>query len=151
MIQCDGVIVMSSYRHCRDLPKLLQYLGTKVAPRLPLAFYQAFRGLPPFIVRAITKCKRHDVMLCAKMYGNFNKRWFRDQCVMAASWQGCELKVPQLRIHGEIDPVIPKYDRRDVDLLLKGDMHMSSLSRKREVDRAIEQFVERVMRSKTSG
>jgi hypothetical protein len=150
MIRCDGVIMISTYRHRDELARALQHLGSRVAPKIPLGLYQLFRALTPLVVRAIARLASQDVMLCSRMYGAFPKRWFRDQCRMAATWRGCELNVPKLRIHGSMDIVIPNYSQADVDLLLEHDMHMCSLSRREVVNAAIQNFIEKVM-SKASG
>jgi pimeloyl-ACP methyl ester carboxylesterase len=144
-IRCDGVVMISSYRHERELSRFVRWLGEKVAPRLPIVFYHLFRLVSAPIIRTFAKLSLHDTMLCARMYGRFNKRWFRQHCVMAATWQGCDVTVPLLRIHGDKDIVIPNYNRSGVDTLLAKDMHMSSLSRRREVNRAIEAFIRRIM------
>ncbi len=149
-MRCDGLIMISTYRQRNELSKPLQYLGSRIAPKLPLMFYQFFRSLTPFAVRSVAKLRQHDVMLCARMYGAFPKRWFRDHCRMASTWRGCKLNAPKLRIHGEADIVIPHYPESDIDLLINGDMHMCSLSNRELVNEAITGFIDRVV-SKVSG
>jgi pimeloyl-ACP methyl ester carboxylesterase len=150
-IRCDGVILISTYRHRDELAKVLRYLGTRVAPRLPLGFYQFFRSLTPIAIRMIARLKPNDVMLCARMYGDFPKKWFRQHCQMAASWRGCEVNVPRLRIHGEVDPVIPHYWRADINVLISQDKHMCSLSNRERVNGAITNFIRQVMSARGSG
>jgi pimeloyl-ACP methyl ester carboxylesterase len=150
-IRCDGVILISTYCHRDELARVLQYLGARVAPKLPLVIYQLFRSISPIAIRAIAKLRLHDVGLCARMYGAFPKKWFRLHCQMAATWRGCEVNVPRLRIHGEVDPVIPHYSRADINVLINQDKHMCSLSNHKRINGAITDFIRQVMNARGSG
>lgn len=137
-----GLILISTYLNDRELHKGLRWLGRHLGRKLPLAVYKAFEALASPAVRMITRMSRRDVELCATMYRDFPKAWFREQCYLASNWKGCALDVPMLRVHGEADNVIPNYDPATIDLLIANDRHMSSLSHKQEVNQAIIHFIE---------
>jgi pimeloyl-ACP methyl ester carboxylesterase len=130
--------------------------GDEIAPWLH-AVAQVTSATPKPVVRALVDSgsqwmarrigliTKKEAARCARMFRAFPTAWLREHARMAVEWPGCETTTPRLRIHGDRDWVVPLRRSTNVDLVLRGDRHLSSIARPQETNDALATFVGRVV------
>jgi pimeloyl-ACP methyl ester carboxylesterase len=141
---CAGQVMLSGLRSCREIPAPLRLAG-RIAPYVPDAFDPLVDVGAAFVIRRFANISREASFRCAAMVRQFPLPWLREHARMAVTWPGCACEVPSLRIHGDRDRVVLARRARDVDVLLKGDRHLSSVARAAEVNAAIVAFAKDVL------
>jgi pimeloyl-ACP methyl ester carboxylesterase len=149
LIPARGVILISGYERSSEIASLFRFLGARVAPRLPLFAYNILVLFAPIAIGLTCRVPCRDILLLTRMYLHFPKRWFREHCRMAVSWNGKATNAPIYRIHGSRDPIIPYRDQQ-IDLVIKRGRHMLNLSHPSRVNRAIERFIATSVNPRTS-
>lgn len=144
-LRVNGLILVSAYHSNKELGFPLVFLGKYLSQILPLFVFHGLGYLAPFLLRFFLKIPVKDLLLCTRMYLDFPKRWFRDQCYMDTAWEGCEITTPFLRIHGKNDLVVPVRDQSDIDVLIPNDRHMCNFSHRELVNKEIQAFVRRIL------
>ena len=143
---CVGVALLSGMTSGKEVAPWLHVVAqvTSVTPK-PVVKALIDTG-SQWMARRIGLITHEDAARCARMFRTFPTAWLREHARMAVEWRGCETKTPRLRVHGDRDWVVPYRRTRDVDLVLPGDRHLSSIARAEETNAALTEFVERVVR-----
>ncbi|HVF34140.1 MAG TPA: alpha/beta hydrolase [Candidatus Saccharimonadia bacterium] len=141
---CAGVLVLSGLLCSEELAAPLRYIGHR-AHHAPAWSESLVDAGAAFALRRIANVDRADATRCAAMIRSMPFGWIREQARMIADWRGCGSPAPVLRVHGDRDPVVPFDSARNVDVVLHGDRHLSSVARADEVNAAIVAFAARVV------
>ena len=147
---CAGVLILSGLRDAGELARPLRYAARR-AYHAPGWTEVVVDRSAAFVLRRVADVSRKDAERCASMIRNLPFVWTLEQARMIADWRGCRFEAPSLRVHGDRDAVVPFVRARGVDVVLKGDRHLSSVARAAEVNRAIESFAETLFGRRESG
>lgn len=142
---CAGVALLAGMASGREVAPWLHVVAqvTSVTPK-PVVRFLVDSG-SQWMARRIGRITREDAARCARMFRAFPTAWLREHARMAVEWPGCTVTTPVLRIHGDRDWVVPYRRTANVDLVLPGDRHLSSIARPDETNQALAAFVARVV------
>ncbi|HET9485459.1 MAG TPA: alpha/beta hydrolase [Xanthomonadales bacterium] len=136
---CAGVVLLSGMLDAQEIAAPLRF-AARHAFRLPHAADALVDLGAAWVLRRVANVTRSDAERCAAMVRRMPLAWLAQQARMLAAWPGCRHDAPMLRIHGDADRVVPYRRARAVDVVIRGDRHMSSVARPNEVNDAILRF-----------
>jgi pimeloyl-ACP methyl ester carboxylesterase len=146
MTRCNGVIIIGGLTSGKEFRDGIRYVGLHIIRHVPNIVFTVVTPFIRLFLRQYTKLSKSDADLCINMYRKFSKRLFREAYHLAAKWNGQALNCPMLRIHGAEDQIIrpPKMDENVI--LVATAKHLVNLSHAKQVNRSIQDFVDRTMR-----
>ena len=147
-----GVIVIGGLRSGRELRPLVRFFGKHIVTHMPLFAFGLAAPLIRFVMRRNSGIPERDVDLSHAMYRAFSRQLFRTGYETVAKWEGLmsdgqrPRSAPLLRIHGEHDHIISCPPERNDVVTLKKAKHLVHFAQPQEVNRLIEDFIDRAMR-----
>ncbi len=150
-ISVRGLILIGGLFSSRELRLIPRLFGRYISRWLPLWVYRAAEIFITPVMRMVSGLSEQEIQLAHAMYHDLPRGLFREGYRALAHWQasltmrGCEIAVPFIRIHGELDHIItcPKPGQNIIVIL--SAKHLVGQSRPAMVNAAIEDFITRTM------
>ena len=146
-----GVLIIGGLLHYSDIKPFIRFFGHYISGWLPSWVYRASEPFVPLVMKIVSGIPRDDIELARVMYHELPSNFFRRGYQALARWRGCDLPLPMLRIHGELDQIIlcPK-TAKDV-IVIKNKKHLIGHAAPQRVNEEIEKFIDGVMAVTTHG
>jgi len=144
-----GIIIIGGLFHHTEMKPLIHFFGQHIAGHLPRWVYRATEPLVPVVMRRVSQIPPQDIELSRVMYHDLPQDFFRRGYEALARWEGCNIHLPLLRMHGANDQILScPTSNKDV-VIIPNAKHLIGQSQPLRVNESVEQFVERVLRKDT--
>ncbi len=141
-----GLILIGSPLSSDDIGLIPRVFGRYVSGWLPLWGYRALDWLIAPVMRKYSGIGEYEVMLCVAMYRDLPRGLFRSAYHALATWQGENITLPFVRIHGADDHIISCPKPAAHIIIIPNSKHLVGQTKAGLVNEAIETFITNVMR-----
>ena len=135
------LILISTIKNRNELPPVMRFAASaKLAKIIPEQFYK-WVALHSGSILGVENSE--EDFLFRQMINRFGQEYYK-YCIKAVSeWDGVDLQIPYLHIHGDKDLVFPHQFVRN-HKLIKGGTHLMMMNKADEISSLITNYLQRV-------
>jgi pimeloyl-ACP methyl ester carboxylesterase len=144
-IPVRGLILIGGLLSSNEIRFIPRLFGRYVCWWLPQWVYRASEIFIAPVMQRVSGISKQEIELAGVMYHDLARGLFQEGYRAISKWRGCEIEVPFIRIHGELDHIISCPKVGDKVVIIPSAKHLVGQASPEAVNKAIEHFIKHEM------